>query len=128
MNESNNSVPSGNGVADKPENTSTDLAAILDDLNGGVFSQQVGRALSDVAMGVVAHGDKGKIGEVTITFKLNRIGESSQVAVRHKLAYKRPTSKGSISEDTSNETPMYVGRGGRMSLVPDTQTKFQFDA
>lgn len=115
-------------LAGKPAKTTTDLATILDDLNGGVFAEQVGRALSDVAAGTVANGDKGKAGEVVIKFKLRRIGESSQVAVKHTLSYVRPTSKGKVTEEVSNETPMYVGRGGKMTLVPDAQTSFEFTA
>lgn len=114
-------------LAGKPPSNDTDLSQILDDLNGGVFAQQVGHALSDVALGTVAHGDKGKCGEVVIKFKMSRIGESSQVAVKHTLSFVRPTSKGKRSEETTNETPMYVARGGRMSLIPDTQQAFSFD-
>lgn len=110
------------GTAQKP----TNLAEILDDLNGGIFAEQVGHALSDVAIGTVANGDKGKKGKVVITFDLSRIGESSQVAVKHTLSWVRPTGKGKRSEETTNETPMYVASNGRMTLVPETQTKFDF--
>lgn len=115
-----------NGVADKAPSTSTNLGEVLDELNAGVFASQVGRALSDVAMGVVTHGDKGKKGKVTITFDMTRIGESNQVNVKHSLAYVKPTHRGKSAEDATTETPMHVGRGGKLTLVPDTQSKFAF--
>ena len=35
----------------------TDTAQFLEDLNGGAFISQIGRALSEVAAGVVDHGN-----------------------------------------------------------------------
>lgn len=52
----------------------TDATEFLNSLNGGVFVQQLGRALSDVGAGVVDHGKKGK---VVITLELSQIGESN---------------------------------------------------
>ncbi|CAN7393835.1 hypothetical protein LJR143_002220 [Pseudoxanthomonas sp. LjRoot143] len=104
----------------------TNVAEMLADLNGGVFMEQLGTALSDVALGTVNFGDKGKTGEVTVKFKLARIGESNQVALTHSLAFKRPTSKGKRGEELSGDTPLHVNAGGRLTLMPDTQTKFPF--
>lgn len=117
----------GSGVIGRQPNSTTNLAEVLDDLNGGVFAEQVGRALSDVAMGVVNNGDKKRGGKVTITFDMIRIGESTQVAVKHKLAFTKPTSRGKSSEESTTETPMHVGRGGKLTLVPDSQTRFEFE-
>lgn len=105
------------------ESTSTNLAEMIGDLNGGVFAQKVERALSDVALGVVTHGDKGKSGKVTLTFDMKRIGESNQVALRHTISYVQPTTRGKKSEDDSTETPLHVGRGGKLTLMPDTQQR-----
>lgn len=121
-----NTDQDGNGYAGKTPTTDTNLAEVLDDLNGGVFAQQVGRALSDVALAVVTNGDKKRGGKVTITFDFTRIGESAQVAVKHSLAFSKPTARGKASEEATTETPMHVNRGGRLTLVPDSQTKFDF--
>ncbi|MBD9376161.1 hypothetical protein [Pseudoxanthomonas sp. PXM04] len=104
----------------------TNVAEMLADLNGGVFLEQVGTAMSDVALGVVNFGDKGKTGEVTLKFKMTRIGESNQIALTHAMAYKRPTSKGKRGEELSGDTPLHVNTGGRLTLMPDTQGKFPF--
>lgn len=106
--------------------TSTNFNEVMEELNGGVFLQQVGRALSDVAMGVVINGDKSKKGKVTITFDMVRIGESSQVAVKHTLSYSKPTARGKTSEEAATDTPLYVGRGGRLTVMPDNQTALDF--
>lgn len=104
----------------------TNVAEMLADLNGGVFLEQVGTAMSDVALGVVNFGDKGKTGEVILKFKMTRIGESNQIALTHAMAYKRPTSKGKRGEELSGDTPLHVNTGGRLTLMPDTQGKFPF--
>jgi len=87
----------------------TDTSEFFNNLNAGVFAQQLGRALSDVASGVVEHN---KQGEVTLKFKMKRIGESNQVAITHTLDYVEPTKRGKRREDTTLDTPMYVTANG----------------
>jgi len=87
----------------------TDTTEFFNNLNAGVFIEQIGRALSDVAAGVVDHGKKGK---VIITLDMAPIGESNQVKVNHKLDYTQPTKRGSKREDTALDTPMYVTPNG----------------
>lgn len=101
-------------------NLSTNFADLLGDLNAGVFAQQIERALSDTALGVVT---TGKGGRVTITLDLKQIGESNQVAVAHKLSYLRPTAKGRATEEYTTETPMHVGPRGALSLFPHQQSE-----
>ena len=103
----------------------TDFQTIVGDLNAGVFAQQVGRALSDVAAGVV---DTGKKGKVTLTFDIKRIGEAAQVNISHRVAFKRPTTRGEATETTTADTPMYVGTGGVLSLMPGAQMSFDMVA
>jgi hypothetical protein len=95
----------------------TNTAEFIGELNAGVFADQIGHALSEVAAGVV---DNSKVGTVTVTFTLKQIASSHQVAINHKLSYKVPTKRGSRSEDTALDTPMYVGEGGRLTLFPET--------
>ncbi|MFT0212862.1 hypothetical protein VQ643_09625 [Pseudomonas sp. F1_0610] len=87
----------------------TNTTAFINNLNAGVFTEQVGRALSDVAAGVIDHGKKGT---VSVTFDFTQIGETNQVKVTHKLKYTQPTKRGSKSEDTALDTPMYVSEQG----------------
>ena len=96
----------------------TDPGEFIANCNAGVLANQIGRALSDAAAGVVEHGKKGK---VQITFELSQIGETHQVKVAHKLDYTVPTKRGSKREDTALETPFYVTEKG-LQLFADNPT------
>lgn len=41
--------------------------------------------------------------------------------IKHKLSYVRPTNRGKISEEDTTETPMYVNRGGRLTILQEDQ-------
>lgn len=105
------------------EPTSTDINALLDDLDAGIFREKLARALSDAAAGCVQHG---KAAEVTVKFSLKQIADSSQVDCAHRLSYVVPTAKGKRSEENTTKTPLYVGRGGKLTLFPESQGKFDF--
>ncbi len=122
----NDNNPPVSSVTTLPSSV-TDFAEMLGELNGGVFLQQAGRALSDVALGTVANGDGKKKGKVNISFEFSRIGESSQVEIKHTLSYVKPTSRGKSSEDATTTTPMHVGRGGRLTITPESQGKLDFE-
>lgn len=96
-----------------------DFAETLADLDAGVFMQQVSAAFQEVALGVVEYDKKGK---VVMTFELKRIGESHQVAVVHSIDYLRPTKRGAKRENMKTSTVLHVGRAGKLSIMPDTQT------
>lgn len=98
----------------------TDFANLLGDLNAGVFEQQINAAVSDVAANVVTHG---KTGELVIKLKFKQIGESNQVAMTHSLKFLVPTMRGRIVEESASDTPLHVGRGGKLSLYPGEQTE-----
>lgn len=97
----------------------TDLSALLGDLNAGVFEQQLNTAISDVAANVVTHGKKG---ELTVKFCFKQIGQSNQVALTHSLKSVVPMARGRIIEESANDTPLYVGRGGTLTVAPGEQT------
>lgn len=101
-------------------NRGTDLPQFINDLDGNVFAEKVARALSRVAAGVIEH-DKG--GELTIKFKLARIGNSHRVTIKHGLNYKVPEANGSYSQDNTTESVMHVNKGGHMSVFPENQNQ-----
>lgn len=105
----------------------TSFRELLGELNAGVFEQKLDAALSACALNTAFYGDKGKTGEVTIKLTLTRIGESNQVAMKHSLEFKKPTTRGSATEKDTTETPLHVGVGGRLTVTPDTQSTFAFD-
>lgn len=113
-------------MSEKPEEK-MDLAEFLEELDAGVFANKVTSALKATALGVATWGDKGRKGSVTVTFDMKRIGESNQVELTHAIKYSRPTKRGKTTEDDATQTPLHVGAGGKLSLFPDTQQKFEFD-
>lgn len=97
----------------------TDVNQFMSEIGGGVFTQQIAAALSDVAANVMLHN---KAGKVTISFDLKKMnGDTSQVMIKHKLDYKVPTNRGQRTETGTTETPMYVGRAGKMSIRDESQ-------
>ncbi|CAL9988009.1 hypothetical protein VPHD81_0079 [Vibrio phage D81] len=104
----------------------TDTTQFLGDLTGGVFEQQLAHMLSDVALGVVLHKKKG---EVTVKFKIAQIADSSQVTIDHEVTHKTPTKRGTKGETVGDQTPMFVAKGGAMSVMPpETNALLQMDA
>lgn len=103
------------------EPTTTDVNEFLGDLDGGVFVEKVARALSDVAAGVIANEKSGK---ATVQFDVKMLsGPTAQVSIDHKLTFIRPTPKGKVSEENTTNTPMYVGRGGKLSIFQPDQVQ-----
>lgn len=96
----------------------TRIEEVLHDLDAGVFAEKIGAAISQTALNTCVHG---KPGRVVIQFDMRRIGESSQVQLKHTLLYTHPTSSGAITEKDATTTPMHVGAGGILSLMPHDQ-------
>jgi hypothetical protein len=100
------------------EAKTTNTEQLLNDLDGGVFAEKIGRALSEVASGVVYTGKKG---EVIVKFAIKRIGDSSQVECAHSIAFAAPTPNGKVREENTTTTPLHVGQRGALTLFPETQ-------
>lgn len=96
----------------------TKVNEFLEELDGSNFQNKFANIISDVAMSVI---NQHRPGKVTLTFNVKQLGDSDQVIIDHKIEYKRPTAKGSIGEDDSTQTPMYVNKGGRLTLFPDEE-------
>lgn len=105
------------------EPTSTDINALLDDLDAGIFREKLGRTLSDVAAGIIATGKQGK---VTVTFTMKQIDDARQISMSHEVSKVEPTAKGKKTEVNITSTPLHVGRGGKLTLFPENQGKFEF--
>lgn len=96
---------------------STNVTTFIASLDSGILQKKLGKILSDVAGSV---SDHEKMGEVSLNMKIKPLS-GGQVMVEHVVKYKRPTSKGSISEDNLTKTPMHVGLKGDLSLMPENQ-------
>lgn len=99
----------------------TPIGQFLADINGGVLEQQIAHAISDVA-GCV-HDNSGK-GKLVITLEMSRIPNTAMLNVAHKMEFTAPTKTGTRREDTKGTTPMHVGTGGKLTLIPEKQMDF----
>lgn len=96
----------------------TNLSDFFSDLDAGVVQQMLEVALSDVALAVV---NTGKQGEISMSFKVAQIKTFDQVDIKHKITVVKPTLRGRQVEEDSNETAMYVHRGGVLKFYPADQ-------
>ncbi|TRR33221.1 hypothetical protein DNP51_24660, partial [Salmonella enterica subsp. enterica serovar Panama] len=71
--------------------------------------------------GVLNNGNKGK---VVLTFDFERMGnsvEEKRVKIKHKLQYSTPTPRGKASEEDTTEPPMWVNKGGKLTILQEDQ-------
>ena len=99
----------------------TNVPDFLGELDAGVFINKIAGALNTAALGVLNNGSKGK---VVLTFDIDRMGnsiEEKRVMIKHKLQYITPTPRGKGSEEDTTETPMFVNRGGKLTILQEDQ-------
>lgn len=103
------------------EDRKTNVPDFLGELDAGVFQNKVSAALNATALGVLNNGGKGK---VVLEFDLDRLSnsvEEKRVSIKHKLKFVTPTPRGKVSEEDTTETPMYVGKGGKLTILQEDQ-------
>lgn len=82
---------------------------------------KIAAALNNTALGVLNNGNKGK---VTLSFDFERMGnsvEEKRVKIKHKLQYVTPTPRGKATEEDTTETPMWVNKGGKLTILQEDQ-------
>ena len=93
----------------------------LGELDAGVFMNKIAASLNATALGTLNNGGKGK---VVLTFDIERMGnsvEEKRVKIKHKLQYTTPTPRGKATEEDTTETPMWVNRGGKLTILQEDQ-------
>lgn len=96
----------------------TDITEFIGELDAGIFAEKLSTEISNMAMAVVQHGRPGKL---TISLDMKQIGHHHQVNVTHKMVATRPTLRGKKTEEDVTETPMHVGKGGKLTIFPENQ-------
>ena len=91
----------------------TDVTQLVGDMEAGTFERRISVAISRTAAAVV---DRQKPGKVTLTFEIEPVKGTQQVAIEHTVAYAHPTERGKVSETDGGETVFYVGRGGKVTI------------
>lgn len=97
--------------------TATNVDEFLESLDGSVLKEKLAHMLSDVALGTVLHGNKQRKGKLNLELTVQRIGETDQVVIQHKLSHQTLTERGKKMEENTTETPMFVGKGGKLSIT-----------
>lgn len=86
----------------------------MQELDGGVISNVVGLALSNVSR-AVSYSDK--VGNVKIDMKLKPMGTNNEmVEITFNMSVKEPkTGFGNKSEDFQYQSVAYIGKGGKLT-------------
>lgn len=104
-----------------PKNDDTNLEDFWNSLAAGVQSQIISKVLSSVAKGVLAHGVKGKTGEVNIKLKFARQSDDTvdqgALKITSEVAFAAPTQRGKKAENEVRESIMFMTPHG-LSDVP----------
>jgi hypothetical protein len=110
-------------MSNQPQTTAavTDVAEFFSDLDGGMLDRKLSIALSQVAAAAVDHD---KVGEVSIKFTFKKIPGTHQVHCEHLLKFSKPTLDGKAGEEEKRNTPLFVGKFGKLSIAPENQLAF----
>ena len=102
----------------KPVQTSniTNVDDFIQELNAGIFIEQLGLVLSAAALATIVNGSGNRKGKVSVDFTFQQIGGNDQVVVTTKLSSSMPTKRGKKSEENAADTPMFVGKGGVLTI------------
>lgn len=106
-------------AANRPAAAATDVATFIEDLDGGNFESAASVALSESAAAAV---DFKKPAKITIEIELKPITGTHQVHAFHTIKYTRPTETGKRSEEATRSTAMHVGKFGKLTLMPESQS------
>lgn len=106
---------------------STNVKSFISDLSAGIIEEKLGVILSKVALATALHGEANKKGKVAVEFTFQRFGEGEQVMIAAKLSCSAPTKRGKSTEEDTTDTPMFVGKGGVLSVsAPKEDNNGQF--
>ncbi|MGI2978196.1 hypothetical protein ACRTDN_00400 [Vibrio alginolyticus] len=96
------------------EDRTTNFPKLMQELDGGVVSNVVGLALSNVAR-AVSYSDKQ--GNVKMDLKLKPMGTNNEmVEITVNMSVKEPKARfGTKSEDFQYTSIAYVGKGGKLT-------------
>jgi hypothetical protein len=96
------------------EERTTNFPKLMQELDGGVISNVLGLALSNVAR-AVSYSDK--VGNVKIDMKLKPMGTNNEMAeITFNISVKEPkASFGTKSEDFQYSSIAFVGKAGKLT-------------
>jgi hypothetical protein len=105
----------------------TNVDDFIGELGAGVIKEKLALVISEAALGTVLHGGNKRKGKVSVEFTFQQVGDMDQVIVTSKICNSVPTSRGKRSLEDATDTPMFVGKGGVVTINPPKEdTKGQF--
>lgn len=97
----------------------TSVSEVLADIDAGVLERIASKSLCDMAANVMDQKRKGKL---IITLELEHIKNTQQVNIKSSVKAHMPTmDNGDRTETVKRDTAMFVGKYGKLSLVPEAQ-------
>lgn len=103
------------------DNRATNVPEFLSELDAGIFENKISAVLNEVALGVLNNRQKGEV-KITLSLEpMSTSAEEKRVKIKHKLSFTKPTPRGKSSEDDTTETPMFVNRGGKLTILQEDQ-------
>ena len=107
--------------------SNTNVSAFISSLSAGIIEEKLSIILSKAALATALHGEGNKKGKVGVEFTFQRFGEGEQVMISAKLSCSVPTKRGKSTEEDTTDTPMFVGKGGVLSIdAPKEDNNGQF--
>ncbi len=104
-----------------------DIWATLAELDGGSVEAQFRHAAVAVAKAMRDIDDSKVKGRLSLDLTFDRSKGSGQILVTSRVSVTRPTEKGKTADQSDGETLVYVYSNGHMSVLPETQTHFDFE-
>jgi hypothetical protein len=104
-----------------------DIWQTLAELDGGSVEAQFRHAATAVAKAMRDIDESRIKGKLAIELTFDRVKGSGQILLQSRVTVTRPTEKGKTSDESNGETLVYVHTNGHMSVLPESQTSFNFE-
>ena len=104
-----------------------DIWTTLAELAGGTVEAQFRHAAVAVAKALRDIDGARTKGRLSLDLTFERANGTGQLLLSSIVKVTRPTEKGKTSDESHGETLVYVHRNGHMSILPESQTEFDFN-
>jgi hypothetical protein len=96
----------------------TDVVEFLSECSAGTLIEKLSMSLSDAGLAQVYNDVGNKKAVVGLQFTFQQLGENDQVMISCKINKSIPTKRGKKAEEDTTDTVFFVGKGGKLSVLP----------
>lgn len=101
----------------------TSFNEVFSEIDVGTLERVASKWLCDTAINVMDQERKGKL---TVTFEMEHIKNTQQLNIKATVKSMMPTmEKGERTESVVRGVAMYVGRNGKLSVIPESQLELE---